>query len=268
EEKDGACLICGAQAEVGRKEKMSKSKKNVVDPDELIAQYGADTIRLFCLFAAPPEKDLDWSEEGVQGSFRFLARVWRMVSSNKELLQTAWGETFDSESFPEALKNLRRKTHQTIRKVSEDIEERFHFNTAISAVMELVNSIYLFDVQAITGPQQAAVLREAIESVIVLLSPITPHMCEELWQSLGYDTSIMNASWPQYDAAIATEEEMVIVIQVNGKLRSKITVPVGMPEGEIKKLAEQDEHIQQWTDGKEIKKVVYVPRKLVNFVLG
>lgn len=266
EEKDNTCQLCGAPVEVGRKEKMSKSKKNVVDPDELIAEFGADTIRLFCLFAAPPEKDLDWSEEGVQGSFRFLARVWRMVYANLDVLRKA--EPFQGgDTMPEALRNLRRKTHQTIRKVTEDIEERFHFNTAISAIMELVNAIYLVDLKATEGPHRDAVVREAIETAIKLLSPITPHIGEELWRHLGFEQSVLDAAWPQYDASVATEEEMVIVIQVNGKLRSKMMVPVSMPEAQIKELAQDDERVRQWTEGKVVKKVVYVPRKLVNMVI-
>ena len=265
QEKDQTCQLCGEKVAVGRKEKMSKSKKNVVDPDELIAQYGADTIRLFCLFAAPPERDLDWNEEGVQGSFRFLGRVWRMVFIHLDHIKDA-KPVVNNERLPEALKSLRRKTHQTILKVTEDIEERFHFNTAISAVMELVNAAYQLDLGESQSPDGNAVLREAIETVLLLLSPITPHICEELWHALGYEESLLNTSWPNYDKKVAREEEMVIVVQVNGKLRNKMTVPVNMPEDDIKKLAQNDERTQQWTDGKNIQKVIYVPNKLVNLV--
>jgi len=266
QEKDQTCRLCGKQVAIGRKEKMSKSKKNVVDPDDLIAQYGADTIRLFCLFAAPPERDLDWNEEGVQGSFRFLGRVWRMVFTHLEGIKHA-GAVTDNEGLAEPLKALRRKTHQTIQKVTEDIEERFHFNTAISAVMELVNAIYQLDSDQHKGPEANAVLREAIEAVLLLLSPIAPHICEELWHSLGHEERQLNTSWPEFDKAVASEEEMVIVIQVNGKLRSKVTVPVSMPEDEIKRLAREDERSKQWTDGKNLKKVIYVHKKLVNLVV-
>ena len=265
EEKDQICQVCGEKVAIGRKEKMSKSKKNVVDPDELIAQYGADTIRLFCLFAAPPERDLDWNEEGVQGSFRFLARVWRMVATHLDRIKDTHPIAED-DALPEELKSLRRKTHQTILKVTEDIEERFHFNTAISAVMELVNAVYQLDTDEHAGPDCDAVLREAAEAVLLLLSPITPHICEELWHTLGYEESVFNAAWPVYDKKVASEEEMVIVIQVNGKLRNKMTVPVSMPEDEIKKLAQQDERTKQWIEGKNLKKVIYVPKKLVNLV--
>jgi leucyl-tRNA synthetase len=265
QEKDTTCQLCGSPVTIGRKEKMSKSRKNVVDPDELIETYGADTIRLFCLFAAPPERDLDWSEEGVQGSFRFLARVWRMVHSHLDSIRGAETRS-EYDALSNFLKSLRRKTHQTISRVTEDIEERFHFNTAISAIMELVNAIYLLDQDDGAEPQRNAVLGEAIETVVVLLSPIAPHICEELWLTLGHDVSLLNTPWPQYDQEAASEEEMVIVVQVNGKLRSKITVPVSMPEEEIKRLAQQDERTQQWIEGKDLKKIIYVPRKLVNLV--
>jgi leucyl-tRNA synthetase len=266
EVNDGKCQVCGFPVEIGRTEKMSKSKKNVVDPDELIQQYGADTMRLFCLFAAPPERDLDWSEQGVEGSFRFLGRVWRMVVSHLNAIEKV--EIYQgNHDLPEELKNLRRKTHQTIRKVSEDIEERFHFNTAISAIMELVNSIYQFDLSSLNSPFRNAVLREAIETTVVLLSPIAPHITEELWQTLGHRGSLLEQPWPEYDTAVAKEEEMVVVIQINGKLRSRIVVPVSASEDEITALALADEKIKPWIQDKEIKKVVYVPRKLVNVVV-
>jgi leucyl-tRNA synthetase len=265
EVKEGRCHRCGAAVEIGRTEKMSKSKKNVVDPDELIERYGADTIRLFCLFASPPEKDLDWSDQGVEGSFRFLARVWRMVRSNVQAIEHV--TPYEGEDLPDVLKNLRRKTHQTIRKVTEDIEERYHFNTGISAIMELVNAIYLFDLGSTDSPFGSAVLREAIETTVLLLSPIAPHIAEELWRMLGHQESITKEIWPTYDADAAKEEEMVIVIQVNGKLRNRLTVPVSASEDEIKASARNDGKIQEWTKEKTILKVIYVPRKLVNLVV-
>jgi leucyl-tRNA synthetase len=267
EVKEGTCTRCGSAIEIGRTEKMSKSKKNVVDPDELIAEYGADTIRLFCLFASPPEKDLDWSEQAVDGAFRFLGRVWRMVYLHRERLQGVVPYQGKGEELDEPLKLLRRKIHQTIRKVTEDIEERFHFNTAISAVMELVNSIYQLDPPSLETPAGASVLREAIETVIILLYPIVPHMTEELWQLLGSHESISGRIWPECDPAAAKEEEMVIVIQVNGKLRSRITVPAGTEEETIKKRAQDDERTLPWLEGKKIAKAIYIPRKLVNLVV-
>ncbi|MCD6353092.1 MAG: class I tRNA ligase family protein, partial [Proteobacteria bacterium] len=266
EEKDGKCCHCGSEIKIGRKEKMSKSKKNVVDPDELIERYGADTIRLFCLFASPPEKDLDWSDQALDGSFRFLGRVWRMVHSNFDTIKNVQPYQGKGE-LPEELTSLRRKVHQTIRKVTEDIEDRFHFNTAISAIMELVNSIYQFDLHSIDSPFREAALREAIETTVLLLSPIVPFMAEELWQALGYEQSIIETTWPQYDPEVIKEEEMVIVIQVNGKLRGRITVPANYSKEEIKTLTKNDDQINQWTKGKKVIKVIYVPRKLVNVVV-
>ena len=266
EEKDGKCSRCGATIELGKKEKMSKSKKNVVDPDELIQSYGADTIRLFCLFASPPEKDLDWSDQGVEGSFRFLGRVWRMIQSNFDTINNVQPYQ-GKDDLPEELAGLRRKVHQTIKKVTLDIEERFHFNTAISAIMELVNSIYQFDITSTDSPFREAVLREAIETSVILLSPLVPFIAEELWEKLGYGKSIIETTWPQYDPQVAKEEEMIIVIQVNGKLRGKITVPTDSSDEQIKTLAKNDDMINQWTKDKKVIKVIYVPKKLVNVVV-
>ncbi|MBN2467984.1 MAG: leucine--tRNA ligase [Deltaproteobacteria bacterium] len=267
QDKGGVCGLCNVPVEIGRKEKMSKSKKNVVDPDDLIKRYGADTIRLFCLFASPPEKDLDWSDQGVDGSFRFLGRVWRMVYANLETIKDTRSFQGKNDDLPEDLKGLRRKVHQTIRKATEDIEERFHFNTAISAIMELVNSVYQLEPSPADSPFRGPVLREAIETTVILLSPIVPFIAEELWRGLGYTESIVKAPWPHYDPAVAAEEEMEIVVQVNGKLRSRITIPATAAEEKIKAAAQEDERVRQWTEGKTIVKVIYVPRKLVNMVI-
>ena len=267
EVKEGRCILCDSSVETGRTEKMSKSKKNVVDPDKLIDHYGADTIRLFCLFASPPERDLDWSDQGAEGAFRFLGRVWRMVHSNLKAIMNVKPFQGKGEDLSEELKHLRRKTHQTIRKVTEDIEERYHFNTAISAIMELVNSIYHLGQNSPNCLLRNSVLREAIETTVLLLSPIVPHIAEELWRLLGYKESITKKPWPRYDLEAAKEEEMVIVIQVNGKLRSRITVPASTSEEEIKTLAQEDDRIIQWTGEKKISKTIYVPRKLVNLVV-
>jgi leucyl-tRNA synthetase len=266
EVEEGKCTVCGSAVEIGRTEKMSKSKKNVVDPDELIEQHGADTIRLFCLFAAPPEKDLDWNDQGVEGAFRFLSRVWRIIQVHAETVKDA-KPCHGKEDLPEALRNLRRKTHQTIRKVTEDLEERFHFNTAISAIMELVNTLYQFDVNSVESPFKNPVLREAMETIVLLLYPVSPHITEELWQILGHTESISKEAWPPYDPEVAKEEEMVIVIQINGKLRGQITVPVNTLEQDIKTLAQNDERTKQWTEGKKIVKIIHVPRKLINMVV-
>ena len=263
EVRDGRCIQCDRSVEIGGKEKMSKSKKNVVDPEYLIDRYGADTTRLFCLFASPPEKDLDWSDQGVEGSSRFLHRVWRMVFQRMSVIKGAElprpGAGFEDMDL-----ELHRKTHRTIKKVTEDID-RFHFNTAISAIMELVNVIYQFESKT---SQSASVLREAIEMSVVLLSPFVPHIAEELWHALGFRESVLLTEWPQYDSAATVEEEVLIVIQVNGKLRDRMSVPVSMEDEDLKKNALSRPRIQTFTQGKEIRKAIVVPRKLVNIVCG
>ncbi len=244
--------------------KMSKSKGNVVDPNGLIERYGADTARLFSLFAAPPEKDLDWSDQGVDGSYRFLNRVWRLVY---EVLPSIKGAgVADPAKLSAAGKHLRRAVHKTIRKVTEDIEERFHFNTAIAAVMELVNAIQAFSEKG--APENVAVVREAVESVVRLLAPFVPHFAEELWAELGHQGGLEASGWPGYDADATLEEELTVVIQVNGKLRSKLTVAPDIQEFAVKSAALTDEKVQPFLVGKSVKKVVYVTGKLVNIVVG
>jgi leucyl-tRNA synthetase len=246
--------------------KMSKSKGNVVDPDDMIEAYGADTVRLFCLFAAPPEKDLEWSEQGVEGASRFLARVWRLLSDHQQSLQSA--SRYDGQTaLTDELRSLHRKTHQTIKKVSEDIGDRFHFNTAIAAIMELVNQVY----QTLENrPEDAGcwpVLREAVESIIVLISPIVPHIAEELWQALGYTESILTAPWPTWREDALLAEELVLVVQVNGKLRSRIGVPADATRQQLEQAALGDHRVRQFVGSSPIKKVIVVPNRLVNIVI-
>ena len=244
--------------------KMSKSKGNVVDPNALIERYGADTARLFSLFAAPPEKDLDWSDQGVDGSYRFLNRVWRLVYDVLPVIGEAG--SVNPDSLGADAKKLRRAVHKTIKKVSEDVEERFHFNTAIAAVMELVNAIQAF--AAKDAPENVAVVREAVESVVRLLAPFVPHFAEELWSQLGHATVLEAAGWPGYDAAAVVDEEVTVVIQVNGKLRSKLTVAPDAKEEEVRAQALADDKIKPYLEGKDVKKVVYVPGKLVSIVVA
>ncbi|MGA3115731.1 MAG: leucine--tRNA ligase [Syntrophobacteraceae bacterium] len=246
--------------------KMSKSKGNVVDPDEMIQAYGADTVRLFCLFASPPEKDLDWSDQGVEGSFRFLSRMWRLVSENFDALRSA--EPYRGGSpLSEDLAQLRRKTHQTIKKVTEDIRERFHFNTAIAAVMELVNLIYQVLESRPADPMLWPVVRESVEAAIVVSSPMVPHICEELWSILGHEELLLNTAWPKWDDQALKAEEMLIVVQINGKLRSRITVAADATDKELEELSLKDSRIRDFIEGKQVKKVVVVPRKLINIVI-
>jgi len=246
--------------------KMSKSKGNVVDPDDMIQAYGADTVRLFCLFASPPEKDLDWSDQGVEGSFRFLSRMWRLVSENLDALKSA--DPYRGGSpLAKDLAQLRRKTHQTIKKVTEDIRERFHFNTAIAAIMELVNLIYQVLDSRPADPILWPVVREAVEAAIVVSSPMVPHISEELWTILGHEELLLNTGWPKWEDRALKAEEMLIVVQINGKLRSKITVAADATDKELEDMSLKDSRIRDFIEGKQVKKVVVVPKKLINIVV-
>jgi leucyl-tRNA synthetase len=264
---EGKCHICGKEVIIGKTEKMSKSLKNVIDPDYLVKKYGADTARIFCLFAAPPEKDLEWSDQGVEGSFRFLGRLWRIFEEYLDDIKVIKSLSA-SVNLEGELKTLRRKTHQTIRKVTIDIEDRFHFNTAISAVMELVNAVYQIKRPASDDKIALAAVREALETAVILLVPIVPHITEELWQMLGHKTLAADVPWPQFDPAIASEEEMTIVVQINGKLRSRMTVAVDEDAEKIKQIALADEKIIALLSGAKVLKVIYVPKKLVNIVVA
>ncbi len=266
EVEDGRCTHCGREVEVGPVEKMSKSKKNTVDPDSIIAAYGADTTRVFTLFAAPPERDLDWSEEGVEGSFRFLGRVWRLVNEHAEAVRGsaayAGGRPLDGY-----LKDVHRTTHMTIRKVTQDIEERFHFNTAISAIMELVNRLYQWEGRK-KDALEIEVLKEALEAVVLLLSPFAPHITEELWQRLGNDTPLYRTQWPSFDPSAIATEEVTLVVQVNGKVRSRVRVPAGAEKDAVEAVVMKDDKVIQWIDGRNIRKTVYIPGRIFNIVVA
>lgn len=257
---DGCCVTCGKKVEFGRTEKMSKSKKNVVDPNQLIDQYGADTARLFSLFASPPEKDLEWNEQGVDGCARFLGRVWRAVSDNIDLIRDVeiTGEAQGSGA------DLRRKVHQTIKKVTGDVDGRFHFNTAIAAVMELVNAIYAFK----DGDKHPAVMREALETVVRLLSPFVPHITEELWQSMGHESGLEAEGWPEWDEAALVADSISMVIQVNGKVRGKIDVAVDAAKDDIEAAALEEPNVKRFLEGGQVRKVIVVPGRLVNIVVA
>ncbi|MBE0599188.1 MAG: leucine--tRNA ligase [Desulfuromonadales bacterium] len=256
---DGKCRKCGAEATLGRIEKMSKSKKNVVDPDHLISRYGADTARLFSLFAAPPEKDLEWNEQGVEGCFRFLNRVWRAIYDNLALIGLAAPPETEG-----AARQLRRLTHRTIRKVTDDIDGRFHFNTAIAAVMELVNEIYSFEAKQ----SSPGAMREALEAVVRLLAPFVPHLAEELWCCLGHLDGLEAAGWPAWDPAALVEEEKTIVIQINGKMRGKVVVAADADDQTIERAALEEPNVARFLAGQTVRKVVIVPGRLVNVVVG
>lgn len=264
----GCCRACGRPVQVGRTEKMSKSKKNVIDPEDLLAQYGADTARLFCLFAAPPEKDLEWSDQGVEGSFRFLCRIVRLVEEQEALLK----DRVPPIPFQDLIagRALYRRAQQTVKRVTEDIEDEFHFNTAISALMELTNEISRFELK---GPAEEIGERRfaysyAVETLLLLLSPFAPHLCEELWERLGRGGSIFQTSWPLFDPAVITAEEMVVVIQIDGKVRSRLVMPADADETAMREAALADERVKGWLSERTTRKVVVVPKKLVNIVTG
>jgi len=267
EVKDGRCTLCGREIEIGSSTKMSKSTKNVVDPQELIERYGADTVRMFCLFASPPERDLEWNDEGVEGAWRFLNRVWRLVEDNREHLSRI--RPYDGvQEISSDLRDIHRKTHQSIKKVSEDIEDRFHFNTAISAVMELFNTVNQFLNTHDELPDEAwSVVKEATETMLILLHPIVPHITEELWSALSHENSLATIQWPTYREGALAKESCLVVIQVNGKVRSRMEVPLSLAEEEIRQKALEDERIQRFVGDKAIKKLIVVQNKLVNVVV-
>jgi len=265
-EKEGwKCPQCGRPVERGRVEKMSKSKKNIVDPEDLVNLYGADTARLFTLFAAPPEKDLEWSDQGVEGAYRFLTRLWRFVHQHR----TIWSSVPKNDTGDELsveLRDLRRMVHRTIKKVTEDIDGRFHFNTAIAAIMELFNAVNAQTAESLSGSARS-VIKDGVETIVRLLAPFVPHVAHELWDQLGRADGSLEITWPTYSEDALAEEQLLIVVQVNGKIRGKITVPAEVSQEHIEKNALSDPKVMGFIDGKTVRRVVYVPRRLVNIVV-
>tara|TARA_R110001583_G_scaffold60577_3_gene179840 strand:- start:12393 stop:14849 length:2457 start_codon:yes stop_codon:yes gene_type:complete len=242
--------------------KMSKSKGNTVDPQALIDQYGADTSRLFMMFAAPPEQSLEWSDKAVEGSNRFLKRLWRSVQDHVALGAV---QSLDVTSLSDELQTLRRQTHLALTKVTDDIGRRHTFNTAIAAIMELMNAV----AKVTDGsPQARSVVHEALEIVVLMLSPITPHISHYLWQQLGHDEAIVNVAWPEIDESAMVQDKVELMVQVNGKLRSKISVAADANKETIEALALADESVQRFIDGNEIRKVIVVPGRLINIVVA
>ena len=243
--------------------KMSKSLGNTVDPEEMIQNYGADTVRLFMMFTSPPEQSLEWSDTAINGSYRFLKKLWKLIKTHQDSIKDIPGIS-SNEKFNGNQNKLRRKTHQTISKVTDDIGRRYTFNTAIAAVMELVNEVSAFNVDDELDRQ---VIKEAIESILLLLSPIVPHICHQLWLDINHDQPIIDARWPKYDSSLLKSETSLIVVQVNGKLRSKLEVDASISEDELKSIALSDEKVVRFIDGNEIKKIIVIPEKLVNIVV-
>jgi leucyl-tRNA synthetase len=244
--------------------KMSKSKGNVVSPEDIVARYGADTARLFILFAAPPERDLEWSDQGVEGCYRFLNRVWRLVAPLVDILKGAPGKP--AAGLVGVNREMRRITHNTIKKVTEDIGNRFNFNTAVSAVMELVNALYQFK-EVPESDRDPAVLREAVDALLLLLAPFAPHITEEIWEATGHKGSIHLQPWPAYDPEAIVEDEITIVVQINGRVRERLLVPAGISAQELQDKVMKEPKVLQLTEGKKIVKIIPVPGKLVNIVV-
>ena len=247
--------------------KMSKSKGNVVDPGFLIERYGADTARLFALFAAPPEKDLEWSDQGVEGAHRFINRLWRFAFQHRDAIIGVTADIRRPEKTV-AAQSLRRLIHRTIKRVTEDIEERFHFNTAIAAVMELLNALTLAGKEEAVWREAAPLMKGGIETIIVLLYPFVPHFAAELWESLGHPEDLKTISWPAYSEEALEEAELTIVVQVDGKVRGKITVPGDAAQEFVESRALADPKVSGFIRGKTVDRVVQVPGRLVNIVLG
>jgi len=242
--------------------KMSKSKGNSVQPDELIQKYGADTFRLYTLFIAPPERDAEWDDRAVEGAFRFLNRVWKLYQELMERPDFAAGG--EPQAVTEPDKEVRRKVHQTIHKVTQDMTGGFKFNTAISAMMELINLLYDYKD---SPDSKTPLLREAVETLIRLLGPFTPHVADEMWSKLGKGTHILEAGWPVHDPALLKSDVVEIPIQVNGKVKTRVTVPVGLDEAAIRDMAKTNENIKKFVTAENIQKVIWVKDKLANFIV-
>lgn len=242
--------------------KMSKSKGNIVSPEAIIDKFGADTARLFILFAAPPERDLEWNDQAVEGCYRFINRVWRFVY---DYVQSRGGENAEVGELSRKDKDMRRLVHTTIKRVTDDAGTRFNFNTAISAIMELVNGLYQY--REVAGYNKA-VMAEAVDTLVLLLAPFIPHVTEELWQDLGHGESVHKQKWPVVDEAALVADEVTVIVQVNGKVRDKILMPVNLDKAETEKMVLAQPKIAEILAGKEVKKVVVVPNKLVNVVVG
>jgi len=255
---------------------MSKSRGNVVAPDYINKRYGADTGRMFILFVGPPDQDAEWNDQGIEGVYRFLNRVWRTVTNGLEsgYFIPEWRNHIGQVEPSPELANLRRKTHQTIAKVTRDIVG-FHFNTAVSALMEMLNVLTAADASASEDRPKhqddhayRVIWSEAVENLALILSPFAPHIADELWERLGKSGSAYQTEWPKWDEAVAKEEQVTVVVQVNGKVRDRLVVPADTPDEDLRQMALASEKVKPFLDGKEIRNVVVVAGKLVNMVVG
>jgi leucyl-tRNA synthetase len=251
----------GQAVEYGGIGTMSKSKKNGVDPQDLVARYGADTVRLFMMFAAPPEMTLEWNDAGVEGAQRFLKRLWKLTAMH---VNRGTAPCLDVSELSDSQRAVRNQVHQTIAKAGDDVGRRYTFNTAIAANMELINTLYKFEDDT---PQGRAVMQEALDAVTLLLAPIVPHICHALWRALGRGGAVLDQSWPVADESALARDVVELVIQVNGKLRGRINVAAGASKTEIEGAALAEENVRRFVAGKAVKKVVVVPGRLVNIVV-
>ncbi len=262
---DNEKLLKKLESEIGETAKMSKSKANVVDPEEAVERYGADTVRLYILFAAPPEQDFEWTDEGIQGAYRFLNRLWNFVVEREEELKKVNYTTDELKNVEGKAKELRRVVHQTIKDYLVDMEKRYQLNTAIAKIMKLFNEVSDFK------PQDEAdrkVLKEAVEVLLLLLAPITPHICEELWQRIGKEELIVTQRFPEVDENALKVEEIEIPVQINGKLRGRISIPFDANEDTVKEIALSDGRIKNYLSDRTVRKIIYVKNRLINIVLG
>ncbi len=260
-------MICKRSEKDGQLYKMSKSKGNVVSPDELIEQYGADTVRLYTLFIGPPEKDAEWNDDGIEGAYRFLRRVWRRVYDRRELLSASRSLKPDQSVMRAPERDLFRKTHETIHRVTKDLEGDFHFNTAVAQIMELMNAIDAFPLDGKVSDQSKAVFRYAMETVVLLLAPFAPHMAEELWVELGYPAGLLKVPWPVADPAALARDQVEIAVQVNGKLRGTILLPVGLDKTAVESAALAHSPVAKWARRECLVKSILIPDKLLNLVV-
>ena len=261
-------MICKRSEKDGKLYKMSKSKGNVVSPDELIANYGADTLRLYTLFIGPPEKDAEWSDQGIEGASRFVRRLWRRVHQFRDHLAPSAECVCRMDEMHPNERELFRKAHETIQRVTSDVEGAFHFNSAIAGIMELMNAVDLVPLSDDSGEQALAVVRHALMTIVHLLGPFAPHVSEELWCALGKSSSVMHAGWPELDRSALLREEVEMAVQINGKVRDRFTVPADMPASEVEAAAFTLESVKKYVADKQIRKVIVVPGKLVNIVVS
>ncbi len=269
--KEKTCIHCGSAVIIGRSEKMSKSKKNAVDPIEMIKRNGADALRLFVLFAGPPEKDKEWSDDGFDGAERYLSRVWRIAYKWQKRIVEVTATTVEQGSLIGYQRQLQRRTHQIIRAITENLEERMHLNTCISSLMELTNEIYAFDAAVEKAGEvtqvDIAIAKESFEALIRMLAPFAPHIAEEMWEAFGHTASLAQATWAEFDEELALEETIEIAVQINGKLRGRIFAAPDAGDEDLQQAALTEERIKAQIEGKDVVKIIVIPRRLVNIVV-